>query len=68
MTKQAAIEAWFTGRVPDGWFTDPVEVAVDREEIRRGTDALGENFEEHLEFVIAAMARNSEGLGLGPRE
>ncbi|MBA3298537.1 MAG: HDIG domain-containing protein [Thermoleophilaceae bacterium] len=42
--------------------------AVDREEIRRGTDALGENFEEHLEFVIAAMARNSEGLGLGPRE
>ena len=33
MTKQAAIEAWFIGRVPDGWFTAPVAVAVDREEV-----------------------------------
>lgn len=25
--------AWIRGRMPDGWFTEPVEVAVDREEI-----------------------------------
>jgi hypothetical protein len=25
--------AWFTGRVPQDWFTGPVEVTVDREEI-----------------------------------
>jgi len=25
--------AWFTGRLPDGWFTAPPEVTVDRDEI-----------------------------------
>ncbi|WP_163573878.1 hypothetical protein [Fodinicola feengrottensis] len=25
--------AWIRGRMPDGWFTEPVEVTVDREEI-----------------------------------
>lgn len=33
MTKQAAIQAWFLGRIPDGWFTGPLDVTVDREEI-----------------------------------
>jgi hypothetical protein len=27
------IQAWFAGRLPDGWFTEPAEVIVDREEI-----------------------------------
>jgi hypothetical protein len=27
------IQAWFTGRLPDEWFTEPAEVVVDREEI-----------------------------------
>jgi hypothetical protein len=27
------ITAWFTGRLPDEWFTEPAEVTVDREEI-----------------------------------
>jgi hypothetical protein len=27
------IQAWFTGRLPDEWFTEPAEVIVDREEI-----------------------------------
>lgn len=27
------VQAWFAGRLPDGWFTGPAEVAVDREEI-----------------------------------
>jgi hypothetical protein len=29
----AALAAWFAGRVPDGWFTGPPEVHLDREEI-----------------------------------
>lgn len=27
------LRAWFTGRLPDGWFTGPPDVTVDREEI-----------------------------------
>ena len=27
------IQAWFAGRLPDGWFAEPAEVVVDREEI-----------------------------------
>ena len=27
------IRGWFAGRLPDGWFTGPAEVVVDREEI-----------------------------------
>jgi len=27
------IQGWFTGRLPDEWFTGPAEVTVDREEI-----------------------------------
>jgi hypothetical protein len=27
------VQGWFNGRLPDGWFTGPVEVTVDREEI-----------------------------------
>jgi hypothetical protein len=28
-----AVRGWFVGRLPDGWFAEPVEVTVDREEI-----------------------------------
>ena len=41
--------------------------AVDREEVRRGALELGVDFDEHLAFVIAAMADRSDELGLGPR-
>jgi hypothetical protein len=27
------IRSWFTGRLPDEWFTEPAEITVDREEI-----------------------------------
>ena len=30
---EETLRAWFTGRLPDGWFTGPPAVAVDREEI-----------------------------------
>jgi putative nucleotidyltransferase with HDIG domain len=41
---------------------------VNRDEVRRGAEELGVDFDEHLEFVIAAMAERSDELGLGPRE
>ena len=27
------IQGWFAGRIPDGWFTAPLEITADREEI-----------------------------------
>jgi hypothetical protein len=27
------LQAWFAGRIPDGWFTDPPAVTIDRDEI-----------------------------------
>jgi hypothetical protein len=32
-TPESRLRAWFVGRLPDGWFTGPPEVAHDREEI-----------------------------------
>jgi putative nucleotidyltransferase with HDIG domain len=39
--------------------------AVDRDEVRQGADELGEDFDEHLAFVIAALEPHAEELGLG---
>ena len=33
MTTVDLLTAWFQGRLPDGWFTGPVEVRCDRDEI-----------------------------------
>jgi len=33
MTEQQSIQAWFAGRLPDGWFTGPAEVTADNDEI-----------------------------------
>jgi hypothetical protein len=30
---EEALRGWFAGRLPDGWFTGPPEVRVDREEV-----------------------------------
>jgi putative nucleotidyltransferase with HDIG domain len=42
--------------------------AVDRDEVRRGAEELGVDFDAHVAVVIAAMQANAEQLGLGPRE
>jgi hypothetical protein len=36
MTKEIAetLQAWFAGRLPDGWFTEAPEITYDREEIQ----------------------------------
>ena len=37
---------------------------VDREEVRRGAEELGVDFDEHVAFVIGAMEERAEELGL----
>ncbi len=41
---------------------------VNRDEVRQGAEELGVDFDEHVAFVIAAMATRADELGLGPRE
>ena len=31
--ERTEVAGWFAGRLPDGWFTGPVELAIDRDEI-----------------------------------
>jgi putative nucleotidyltransferase with HDIG domain len=38
--------------------------AVDRDQLRTAADDLGEDFDEHLAFVIAALEPHAEELGL----
>jgi putative nucleotidyltransferase with HDIG domain len=40
--------------------------AVDRDEVYRGAEELGVDFDEHVAFVIDAMAERADDLGLGP--
>src|ERR671934_1880696 len=40
---------------------------VDRDQVRRGAEELGVDFDQHVAFVIAAMAERGDELGLAPR-
>jgi putative nucleotidyltransferase with HDIG domain len=40
---------------------------VNREDVRRGAEELGVDFDEHVAFVIRAMEGRAEELGLEPR-
>ena len=42
--------------------------AVNRDEVRQGAEELGVDFDEHVAFVIEAMAERADELGLGPKE
>lgn len=39
--------------------------AVHREDITQGAENLGVDLNEHIQFVVDAMARNADALGLG---
>lgn len=41
---------------------------VNRYEVQQGADELGVDFDEHIAFVIAAMADRADELGLAPRQ
>jgi putative nucleotidyltransferase with HDIG domain len=40
---------------------------VDRDQVRRGAEELGVDFDQHVAFVIEAMAQRADELGLAPR-
>ena len=40
--------------------------AVNREDVRRGAEELGVDFDEHVRFVIAALEERADELGLAP--
>src|SRR5215210_9167641 len=42
--------------------------AVDRDQLRRGAEELGVDFDEHVGNVIAALDERSDELGLGRRD
>ncbi len=42
--------------------------AVDREDVRRGAEQLGVDFDEHVAFVVAALAERAGELGLHGRD
>jgi putative nucleotidyltransferase with HDIG domain len=39
---------------------------VDRDQVRRGAEELGVDFDQHVAFVIEAMAERADELGLAP--
>jgi putative nucleotidyltransferase with HDIG domain len=39
---------------------------VNREEVRRGAEELGVDFDEHVAFLIGAMQQRADDLGLAP--
>jgi len=41
---------------------------VNRDEVTRGAEELGVDFDEHVAFLIEAMAERADELGLAPRE
>jgi putative nucleotidyltransferase with HDIG domain len=47
--------------------TPAFAAAVDRDDIRRGAEELGVEFDEHLRTVIAALEARADELGVGPR-
>jgi hypothetical protein len=53
--------AWFTGRLPDGWFTGEIEVRVDREEILVVGElpVLDEEFADDAQRAAAETGRIS---------
>jgi putative nucleotidyltransferase with HDIG domain len=48
--------------------TPAFAAAVDRDAMRQGAEELGVDFDEHVAFVIAALAERASDLGLNGRE
>lgn len=56
---QEEIQAWFAGRIPDGWFTEDPEITVDRDEIL----VVGRIEPPELEKGASEEARREAELG-----
>jgi localization factor PodJL len=58
------VAGWFAGRLPDGWFTGPVELTIDRDEITVvGTLAEPAAGEGDPAAAFEVAARYAEGRG-----
>lgn len=53
------LRGWFTGRLPDGWFTGPPEVVVDREEV----SVIGRLAEPDLAEDVSDAERSAQLAG-----
>jgi predicted hydrolase (HD superfamily) len=47
--------------------TPSFAAGVDRDQVRRGAEELGVDFDQHVAFVIEAMSGRADQLGLAPR-
>ncbi len=66
MTKDVSsdeITAWFTGRLPDGWFSGPPEVTTDRDEILVVGTLADPELPEGSSAEAAAAARSARISG-----
>ncbi len=64
------LQGWFAGRLPDGWFTGPLSIDVDRDEIlvigtlaepELGSDATAETKAAALAARIAGFREDTRG-------
>jgi hypothetical protein len=65
---EETLRAWFTGRLPDGWFTGPPAVSVDREEITVVGTLAAPEVEGAAPGDAAAAAAAAEGRSRRFRE
>ena len=70
VVSEEQLTGWFAGRLPDGWFTGPADVVVDREEIlvigTLAEPAVGDDASD--EARIAARLARIEGFREDTRE
>lgn len=56
-TDTAELSAWFAGHLPDDWFTDPVHITHDRDEILVIGDLATPKIDDETDAAAAAAAR-----------
>ncbi len=64
MVRPTGIEGMTTKSVRKKLKQPSFAAAVDRDEVRRGAEELGVDFDEHVRLVIDAMAERADELGL----
>ena len=55
----AKVQAWFVGRLPDGWFSEAPDVTVDREEILVVGDLAEPDYPAGADDAAKAAARRA---------
>jgi predicted hydrolase (HD superfamily) len=66
LVRPTGIEGMATKSVRNKLKQPSFAAGVNRDEVRQGAEELGVDFDQHVAFVIAAMAARAEELGLAP--